>query len=355
MLERWTRVVLRHRAVVLAAWLAVLVVGVWSAIALPDVLSNSFAVPGTDSERATRILSSRFGERPEGTFTVVFRVRHPSDRALQRRLRSRLQVAARAVPNGRVGVLRTGGGIVFGEVATTLDLQHAKRWTGELRDALRAPGGPRAFVTGQPAIQHDVDPIFASDLRRGEAIALPIALLVLLAVLGLSVAVAIPFLFAAFTITATLAAVYLVAHEVSMVTYVTNLVELIGLGLAVDYSLLIVSRFREEIAGRGTTDDAVVKTMATAGRAVVFSGLAVAIGLGLLVFMPVPLIRSMGIGGFLIPIASIVAALTLQPVLLSLFGRRFAQPTRVPDVERGFWARLARAVMRRPVASAPAP
>src|SRR5205085_12498625 len=157
------------------------------------------------------------------------------------------------------------------------------------------------WVTGSAAIQHDLDPIFGKDLRKGESVALPIALLVLLAVFGLSWAVTIPFLFAACTIFGTLGVVYLIAHVMTTPTYVTNLVFLIGLGIAIDYSLLIVYRFREELARGRHKDEAVVQTMRTAGRAVIVSGAAVAIGLGLLCFMPLPFMRSMGVGGLLIP------------------------------------------------------
>src|ERR687887_2368732 len=104
--------------------------------------------------------------------------------------------------------------------------------------------------------------------------------------------------------------------------YTTNLIQLIGLGIAVDYSLLVVYRFREELRDGRDKDEAIVRTMETAGRAVVFSGATVAIGLALLLFMPLPFVRSMGVGGFLIPIVSIAAAATLQPALLSLYGRR---------------------------------
>src|SRR5439155_23042230 len=115
----------------------------------------------------------------------------------------------------------------------------------------------------------------------------------------------------------------------------------------------------------GTKDDAIVRTMATAGRAVVFSGATVAIGLALLLFMPLPFIRSMGVGGFLIPLVSLAAAATLQPALLSVYGRRGTRRMHAadwlrrrrlpvphlagPDVEHGFWARLARAIMQRPL------
>jgi RND superfamily putative drug exporter len=355
MLESWTRAVLRFRLIVLACWLAVLVVGALSAARLPALLSNSLDVPGTDSEAAQTLLARHFHERPDGTFTVVFPVRESSARAV-RALHRRLQDAARAVPGGHATALRTGDGVVYGEVQTTLDLQHAKGWTVALRRALRRPGFPVSYVTGEPAIQHDLDPILSVDLSRGETVALPVALLVLAAVLGVSAAVLIPFVFAACTIMATLAALYLMAHELAIVSYAPNLVELIGLGLAIDYSLLVVHRFREELArGQCTVEDAVVRTMETAGRAVVFSGVAVAIGLSVVMIMPVPFVRSLGIAGFLVPLVSVAASLTLQPVLLSLFGRRGMRRVRVRALrpararESDFWARLAGGIMRRPV------
>ncbi|HLY94434.1 MAG TPA: MMPL family transporter [Gaiellaceae bacterium] len=358
--ERWTRAVLRHRVPILLCWLAVLGAGVFASLRLPALLSNVFTVPGTDSDRARVILERGFGERPDGVFTIVFRAPNSERATLQRELDG----AARLVPTGRASALRRAPGILWGEIDTTLDLQHAKRYTAPLRSALHR--GPRAYVTGQPAIQHDLEPVLRSDLRRGEAIAVPIALAVLLAVLGLSLAVVIPFAFAACTITGTLAVVYGLAHEFTMVSYVSNLVELVGLGLAIDYSLLVVYRFREELDRNERVDDAIVRTMETAGRAVAFSGATVAVGLGLLLLVPVPFIRSLGAGGFLVPLASIAAAATLQPALLSLLGRRGARRApvarmlrdrlgiRLPvlpgtvDVERGAWARLARAIMRRP-------
>ncbi len=337
MLERWARFVIKARVAVLLAWIAVLVAGALASGRLTPLLANSFSVPGTDSQRAQQLLASQFGERPDGTFTVVFETRKRTAA-----LRARLARAAALVPTGQPGTLRASGRIVFGDVRTALDLQHAKRWTDTLRRALR--GTPVAYVTGQPAVQRDLDPIFTADVHRGELIALPLTLLVLVALFGFSLAVLVPFVVAGCTIAAALGGVFLVAHELSMVAYVRNLVELIGLGLAVDYSLLVVHRFREELNGEGTSDDAVVRTMATAGRAIAFSGTAVAVGLGLLLLVPVPFIRSMGVGGVLIPIASVAAGLTLQPALLSLLGARLTG-TRT---EGAFWGRLARTIMSRP-------
>lgn len=344
--ERWTRFAVRRRWLVLSLWLAALVAGMSAAIVVPSHLAASFAVPQTDSHRAASALARGFGERPEGTFSVVFRVRSSSDKLLQHRLRTRLEHAAAVLPGGRLGLFRADAGVVYGELQTTLGLQRAKSFTPRLRRALRSNEGPSALVTGQPALQHDLDPQLARDLRRGEAFAIPLALLVLIFVLGLSFVVAIPFVFAACTIGGTLALLYVAARLVTITPYAVNLVELIGLGLAVDYSLLIVCRYREELAGASERCDAIVRTMGSAGRAVVFSGFAVAIGLALLIFVPVPFIRTLGLGGLLVPLVSITAALTLQPALLSFCGERAVAGVR-PQEFRIPWPALARVIMRR--------
>jgi RND superfamily putative drug exporter len=222
---------------------------------------------------------------------------------------------------------------------------------------LNPPVGVRSYVSGQAAIQRDLDPVFASDLHRGEfEIALPAALVVLLLILGVSAVVTLPLIFAGATIAGTLGLVFAVAHATVLSTYVTNLVELIGLALAIDYSLLVVSRFREELQAVGDDiDEAVVRTMRTAGRSVLFSGATVTLGLALLLFIPVPFVRSLGIGGLLIPLVSVAAATTLLPALLRLYGRRgtarlrFARGVPASDRRRRFWPRLARTIMRRPL------
>ena len=356
-MERWTRFTLRNRWLVVAVWLVVLLAGGYANGKLSALLSNTFTMPGTDSERARTILRDHYGDRSDGAFTVVFEVPSSADPRLLARLQSAVARASKKVPTGKPRPLTPGGPhLLYGDIVSTLSIADAKGYTDDILRALPRGNGVTPYVTGQAAIQHDLDPIFDEDLRNGELfIAVPIALLILLLVFGLSWAVTIPLLFAACTIMGTLGAVYVFAHYITMATYVTNLVQLIGLGIAVDYSLLIVYRFREELHRTESKDEAIVRTMATAGRAVVFSGATVAIGLALLLFMPSPFMRSMGIGGFLIPLVSIAAAVTLQPALLSLYGRRgvrrAAVVRRVRDSgRRGYWERLAAAIMRRPVA-----
>src|SRR5947209_9574723 len=353
-MARWTRFVLRFRWPILGFWLVVLLAGGFATSRLTPLLSNTFTVPGTDSERARTILQDHFGDRSDGGFLIIYKIRNGTA-GVRLKLERSIRRAATAVPTGKATALRDAqAGVLYGSILTTLNLAEAKGYTDDIRHELRTPPGVVGYVSGQPAIEGDLDPIFSHDLARGESIALPIALAVLLAVFGLSLAATIPFLFAAATITGTLGIVFIFAHYMTMAMYVTNLVQLIGLGIAIDYSLLIVYRFREEFAHGGSKDDAIVRTMATAGRAVIFSGATVALGLALLLFMPLPFMRWMGVGGFLIPLVSILAAITLQPALLSLYGRRGS--ARVPvlpkrfrgEEESGFWHRLSGAIMRRP-------
>jgi RND superfamily putative drug exporter len=353
----WTAFVLRFRTPVLVAWAVVAAAGFLAFQHLAPLLSNQFTVPGTDSERVRTVLQQRFGDRPDGSFQLVFTVRDSRDVALLQRLNA---VAVRAAARVRTGkatpVIAASRHVAYANVLTSLDFSTAKGYTERLVQAVGRPAGvEQAYVTGAPAIQHDLDPIFQHDLFKGEAIALPIAFLVLVAVLGVSWAIAIPFAFALATIFGTLGILYGVAQLATTPTYATNLVQLIGLGIAIDYSLLVVYRFREELENGSETDAAVIRTMETAGRSVVFSGATVAIGLALLIALPLPFMRMLGIAGFLIPLVSVLAALTLQPAMLSAFGRRGVRRRRIlpmepVDPEHGFWARLARSIMRRPLA-----
>ena len=360
LMERWTRFVLHHRFVVLAAWGVAFVVAGAASSQLSDLLTNRFTLPGTDSQRAEQILQDHFGQRSTG---IVHARRRERRRRRRRRSCRRRGRRPRAPPRScrreaRLGACPLGDSVVAAQIVSELDPADAK---GQHRgDARGRPGRSRArqlYLTGQAATEHDLDPVFAEDLKKGELY------------LGdpdrardprLHVRDArrssLPFVFALVTIPTTLGIIWIFANYMELTTYLTNLVSLIGLGIAIDYSLLMVYRFREELRKRARTDEAIVTTMDTAGRAVVFSGTAVAIGLALLLFMPLPFMRGFGVGGLIIPTVSVIAALTFLPVLLSLVGRRLDRVRLLPkswidrraDHEHGFWARLAHWIMRRP-------
>jgi RND superfamily putative drug exporter len=347
--------VIKRRVVVVAIWVAIIVVGALSASRLTDLLSTSLTVPGTDSAQANAVLIHDFHQNIEGTFTVVvpFKDATTSDIAA---LEAKIAVAAVKVPTGSISEERAVGGLLYANITTSLDLGRAANVTGTLRTALHDAGLSNALVTGPPALQHDITPVLTGDLHRGELLAILLALVLLIAVLGVCWAIVIPYLVAGATTAGTLGVVFLLAHHFLMVLYVPNVVALIGLALAIDYSLLIVHRFRTEVDRENVSvDDAIVATMRFAGKTVVVSGCAVAIGLATLLIVPVPFVRSLGAAGLVVPFFSLAAALSLQPALLSMLGRRGVRPLRVRglmdrrDVTTGLWARIARLVVRRPV------
>jgi len=229
----WTQLVLRHRVAVVVVWAVVLLAGGFASSKLSPLLSNTFSVPGTDSERVRSLLQQHFGDRPDGSFTVVFKVRDSRDAAVVARLQAAVARAASAVPTGKPTKLNVAGRhVVFGDVVSTLTIADAKGYTDDVLHALgKPPGTEGTYVTGAGPIQHDLDPIFNQDLKTGELlIAIPIALLILFLVFGLSFAVTIPLLFAACTIEGALGILYGVAHLAETPTYTTNLIQLIGLG-----------------------------------------------------------------------------------------------------------------------------
>jgi RND superfamily putative drug exporter len=353
-LERWTRAVVRWRVVVIACWVAIVLLGALSAFKLPDLLTTSLTVPGTSSAQANQILADHFGENIEGSFTVILHQTKPNSAELVI-LNREFVAATRSVPTGHASKLTLTEGILYGTVTSSLNLARASSFTNPLRQALSDAGLHGTLVTGAPALQHDITPVLTTDLHHGELLAVLVALLVLILVLGLSWATLIPLIVAGCTMAGALAIIYALAHHFLMVLYIPNLVELIGLGLAVDYSLLIVHRYKEELADQSRSPiDAVVATMRSAGRTVLISGLAVTLGLSTLFLIPVPFVRSLGFAGLVVPLVSMLSALSLQPVLLSLLGKRgvatFALPlgTGRPGARPGVWARLAMEVTRRP-------
>ena len=354
MLERWTRAVVHYRAVVIAAWIVVVLLGSLSATRLPDLLTTSLTVPGSGSAQANTLLARHFGENVEGTFTVVVPFKEASPARLAAMQREIISAAA-TVPTGKVIEQRAFAGVLYADVATSLNLLKASDQTAHLREALREQGLTNALVTGPPALNHDIAPVLSSDLLRGELLAGVLALLLLIGVLGLCWAVLVPYLVAASTTAAAIGVIFLLAHHFLMVLYIPNVVELFGLGLAIDYSLLILHRYRSEIESDDVTvADAIVATMATAGRTIVLSGLTVAIGVATLLLVPVPFMRSLGAAGLVVPVVAVLAALTLQPAILSLLGRRGVASVVVRGLfrrhnEHGAWARIARRVTERPV------
>jgi putative drug exporter of the RND superfamily len=338
---------------VLLVWSVVTVLGLVSAGHLTGRLTTSLAIPGTPSARADALLSRHFHENVDGTFSVVV----SSPRGFARgaaAVRSRVAGAASFLPGASITQSHVVGRTFYATVSTTDGLVSASAATAELRDRLHRAGLRAALVTGAPALEHDIGPVLSADLRRGVVVAVVAATVLLVAMLGLSWAVVVPFLVAGATTSLALLIVYGIAQRWAVALYVPNVIELIGLGLAIDYSLLIVHRFRFEARDVAVpVGDAVARAMGTAARTVVTSGTVVAAGLVPLLFVRVPFVQSLGVAALVVPLVAVLGALTLQPALVSLLGRRGVAPAGFGGALaarrplEGFWAGLARAVLRR--------
>jgi uncharacterized membrane protein YdfJ with MMPL/SSD domain len=359
-MEGWTRAVIRYRWAVAGAWAAIFLVSLVAMSGLSGLLTNRFTLPGTDTAKAEGILEEQFGQKTTGSFSVVVQGEPGAAEELVPQVRESAARAAQELPTGQLaGVQPVSDSVVSALIVSNLEPADAKGHTDDMRAAAGDIPGAELYVSGQAAIENDLDPVFANDLKVGELfIAIPIALLILVFVFG-TLAFLLPFIFAAAAIPATLGIIWIFANFMELTTYLQNLVMLIGFGIAIDYSLLVVYRYREELRSGKAKEDAIVRTMQTAGRAVVFSGTAVGIGLALMLFMPLPFMRGFGVGGLVIPLVSVLCALTLLPVLMWFLATRLDRVRLLPraildrrEAEVNFWVRLSRAIMRRPAAFA---
>jgi RND superfamily putative drug exporter len=216
--------------------------------------------------------------------------------------------------------------------------------------------GAKVYVAGFAAISSEINSTISEDLARAEAIAVPLILLLLVFVFGSLIAAGLPLLIGGLAIVGSFFFIWVSAQFTDTSVFALNLITGLGLGLGIDYSLLMVNRFREERAKKKSVNDAVIETVATAGRTVLFSGITVAIVLSSLAFFPQYFLKSFAIGGVVVVFLSIAGALIALPALLALLGDRvnnlrLGRKKNVPKTkDDGFWGSTARFVMKRPLA-----
>ncbi len=232
----------------------------------------------------------------------------------------------------------------------------------ELEALLAPPAGYQVNLTGFGPIQRDSVTLSEKDLLQAETVSLPIAALVLILVFASIVAAGMPLVVAGLAIPTSLAMINLLARQTEMSIYVLNIATMLGLAFAIDYSLFITSRFREELANGRSVEQAVTIAVGTAGKAVVFSGIAVAIGLSGLLWFKAVALSSIGLGGAIVVLSSVTFSITFLPALLSVLGprvnalsvrsllRRIGLGRGETVARTSRWERVAFAVMRHPIA-----
>jgi RND superfamily putative drug exporter len=363
-----TRWVLGHKRTVVVSWLVLTIVGIALAGPASDALTPGYSVPGKEGWETNEEIVARYGNTGGSTAPLVPVVVLPEGRtvdspgvraelaAVDERLRESL-------PGSRIASFASTGDRAFvsddGRTIFTLAYPRPDPGTqwGEAPEAAKAAG--RALegttVAGAPVRLTGIDPLQEDSGADSEGTSVLVealiggfgALLVLIFVFASFLAL-VPLLMAVVSIMTCYVPLLLLAETTDVSPVVQFLIVLIGLGVAIDYSLLVVSRWREERSHGASGEAAVQKAMETAGKAVVFSGITVAIGLLALVALPVPFLRSTGYGGMLIPLVSVAVAVTLLPIVLAKLGPRLDWPHRRTDEKASrAWTRWAETVARR--------
>ena len=374
--ERLGAFVVRRRWIVVAAWAAILVAALPLAPRAPGALvPGGFQLEDLESARARAVLEGELGIPPSGLVLVA---NSNTVRAGEPVFESELAVVVERVRRAPHVVAITSHledprqvsadrRTAFEVVWFDLTPDRSPDGVPGVRAALSPPpAGIDLSLAGGPVFYGDIQEVSEADLRRSEVISLPLAALLLLVVFGSVVAAGVPLLVGGTAVVIALAVIVILAGFTPLSIFVLNLATLLGLGLGVDYALLVTTRFREELGRRnggrsadgridqGAVDAAVIATVSTAGRAVFFSGLTVLLGLIGLVLFEFMILRSVGISGAIVVGLAAAAALTLMPAVLAILGPRldaFPLPGR-HDAGRPShaWERLARRVMARPVA-----
>jgi uncharacterized membrane protein YdfJ with MMPL/SSD domain len=353
-----------------------LVIGVnaWAATSGGKLIQGGWVIPGSQEQQSADLLTDRFGPT-ETTMLVIFT--DPEGDAASPEFLATVDDSLTAVSEDEsVDRIVTYAdspipNLLSEDRASTLAIvylneavEEAVEDSARLASQVDPPDGVTVSVTGVPQLYHEFNQKIEQDLVMAETISIPIALVILLAVFGTLVAAGLPLLMAAFAMSTVFAVIGLLAGVTEMSIFVNNLATMIGLALAIDYSLFMVSRFREELRHH-SVEIAIERMMGTVGKAVAVSGIAVGIGLSSLVVFDAAALRSMGIAGIITVASTLLFGLTVLPALLAMLGPRVNR-LRVPlpralrliedDADaadrrqgHGVWAWISARVMRRPL------
>jgi RND superfamily putative drug exporter len=371
MFEALGRVMYRRRRWVVGLAMAfVAFAGVWGTGVFGAMTGGGFDDPGSESSLAGEVAERELG-RGGGDVVVLYSsdTLTVDDPAYAEAVEESLAGLPGDVVEEAVTFFGTGAPqLVSGDRTSTYALltlagDEDRRTQGlELIEDELTADGLETQIGGGTTINRDINERVSADIARAEMISLPVLAVLLVVIFGSFAAAGLPLAIGVVAILGSFAALRGFSMVTDVSIFAVNVVTITGLGLAIDYGLFMVSRFREEIRRQPDTQTALARTMATAGRTVAVSGVTVAISLAGLLIFPQVFLRSMGFGGMSAVLIAMIAALTLLPALLAMLGpkvdalsvrpwlrRIFRRRPATADPERGGWARIAHSVMRRPV------
>ncbi|MDN3018824.1 MMPL family transporter [Paenibacillus sp. BSR1-1] len=343
------------RKLILGLWIAIIIFFGFFALQLPSVLSgNGFEFKGEYSE-TRRILEQDFGQ-PKSSLILVFeKEKQISEKKFHDfiqntfdKLRNFDGAHKATTPFERDGMLK--GNYAYGLLTFNKKPESLGTEIDELKKFLKNKNGLKVTITGEPVIVKDLNAASQEDLAKAEMIGLPIALIVLILAFGGIVAASLPLVIGVVSILTTMGTVYFFSYGADLTIFILNIVPMIGLALSIDFALLFINRFKEEIDTK-PIQEAIEITVETAGRSIIFSGLCVFIGLSGLWFIKIDIFQNVALGGMTVVFLSALCALTFLPAILSILGKKVNKLSLLPvtDKQTSLWYKFAKFVMRRPV------
>jgi RND superfamily putative drug exporter len=322
---------------------------------LPTVLSgNGFEYQG-EYKQTNKLLEKDFGQ-PKSSIILLFhhdkQIKDPVWKNFItdtfENIKGLKSIKTITTPFGHEGMMKDQ--YAYGVLAFDKESENLGQEINWLRSKIKNNPGLTVTMTGEPVIVQDLNKASQEDLAKAEMIGLPIALIVLVLAFGGIVAAAFPLIIGVVSILSTMGIVYFYSFETHLSIFILNIVPMIGLSLSIDFALLFINRFKEEI-NKKTINEAIQTTVATAGRSIIFSGLCVFIGLSGLLFIKIDIFQNVAFGGMTVVFVSALTAITFLPALLSFMGHRINKFSlfKIKDTPSSFWHSFAVYVMKRPI------
>lgn len=354
-MKKLASVILKYKKAVLFIWIGIIIGFGFFALQLPSVLSgNGFEFDG-EYKQTKKILEEDFGQHTSSIIVLFEKDKDIKEEDWHLFIKDSFEKAEQASkaedsisPFQQEDMLKDNsayGILLFDKSAESMTDE-----INNLRDVLKNKNGLTISLTGEPVIVKDLNQASQEDLAKAEMIGLPIALIVLILAFGGLVAAGLPLLVGIFSILTTMGAVYFFSYWFDLTIFILNIIPMIGLALSIDFALLFINRFKEEI-DKHTVEEAILTTIATAGRSIIFSAMCVFIGLLGLVFIQIDIFQNVAIGGMTVVLISALSAITFLPAILALLGKRVhaLSVLRVKNEKPGIWSAFAHFVMKRPV------
>ncbi|MEH7113724.1 MMPL family transporter [Neobacillus niacini] len=345
----------RNRKWVLAIWILMIGLSIVFALKLPSVLSgNGFEYKGEYNE-TRKLLENEFGQAKSSIILVFQRDSKVNEHDWNQYIKATIEDLKQFDGANHITTPFDREGMIKDEFAYALlsfdkKAEDLGKEIDQLNQLLKNKKGLKVTMTGEPIIVQDLNIASQEDLAKAEMIGLPIALIVLVLAFGGLIAASIPIVIGVVSILATMGVVYFFSYGTNLTIFILNIVPMIGLALSIDFALLLINRYKEELHTK-SIQEAIEISVATAGRSIVFSGLCVFIGLSALWFIQIDIFQNVALGGMTVVFLSAFCALTFLPALLAVIGTRINKFSilRVTNKKTNFWHRFAKFVMRHPV------